>query len=541
MATLETRKNSNWWYGRWAEQGKTVVRNLDIKIEGERPSERQPEGDRRYRQSRESAEVKLNQIARDALTRKHVEGLAQAIHEARTGHTLSTVPIAGIFDAWLTIPRRRGHLGANHTSFAKGVFTRFVNFLSARNPQATEMADVTHEMALTFLASERTRGVGGRTHNAVLSLMKGAFRHLRRQASITDNPFDEIVSRDEETVHRIPFTPEELRKILDAAREDDFCRPLIVTGICTAMRRGDVCQLCWADVDMGQRFINVKTSKTGALVSIPMFAMLYDELSKLPRDGEYCFPAQAAAYKRRPDIITDRLNRIFAAAGFAGDGGEGCDGSDAPIKDAQPEALTEEEILRRGRDSLTACTKFTRKVRERLLTIFERYMAGGSLNDIATEMEMSKGSASNYLKRIEDVVGFPVIRQQRPESVAKAEVRSKKNAKTKNQRQGLKRVNQRGFHAFRASWVTLALTAGVPVDLVRKVTGHTTVETVMTHYFQPGREDFRKAIQSAMPTLLTGGAPTRDEQMLAILEGMTADNWRQERERLHEIIKTQGT
>ena len=537
MATLEIRKNSNWWYGRWAEQGKTVVRNLDIRIEGERPSERQPEGDRRYRQSRESAEVKLNQIARDALTRKHVEGLAQAIHEARTGHRLGTVPIAGIFDAWLTIPRRRGHLGANHTAFAKGVFTRFVNFLSARNPQATEMADVTHEMALTFLASERTRGIGGRTHNAVLSLMKGAFRHLRRQASITDNPFDEIVSRDEETVHRIPFTPDELRKILDAANADDFCRPLIVTGICTAMRRGDVCLLRWVDVDMGQRFINVKTSKTGALVSIPMFALLYDELSRLPRDGEHCFPAQAAAYRRRPDIITDRLNSVFAAAGFAGDGSDGCEGGDTPINAAKHEALTEEEMLRRGRDSLTVCTKFTRKVRDRLLTIFERYMAGGSLNDIAAEMKMSKGSASNYLKRIEGVTGFPVIRQQRPESVAKAEVRSKKKAKAKDHRHGLKRVNQRGFHAFRASWVTLALTAGVPVDLVRKVTGHTTVETVMTHYFQPGREDFRRAIQSAMPTLLTGGAPNRDERMLGILEHSTEETWANDKAKLIGLIR----
>ncbi|MEI7900789.1 MAG: tyrosine-type recombinase/integrase [bacterium] len=540
MATLETRTNSKWWYGRWTENGKVVVRNLDLPIEGRRPSEAQPEGDRRYRQSRESAEVKLNQIARDALTRKHVEGLAQAIHEARTGHRLGTIPLSGLFAAWQSMPRRRTQLSAKYTAFAKGVLTRFAKFITTRHPEARDMCDVTHEMAVDFLASERARGVGGRTYNCVLSHLKGTFRHLRRQAGVADNPFDDIVSREENTIHRIPYTPEELRQILDAAKDDDFCRPLIVTGICTAMRRGDVCRLRWADVDMGQRFINVKTAKTGATVSIPMFAMVYDELSKLPREGEYCFPEQAAAYMRRPDIITDRLNGVFAAAGFTDDGSEGCDGCDGSINAAQRETLTEEEMLRRGRDSLAACTRFTRKVRGRLLEIFERYMAGVSLDGIASEMHMSKGSASNYLKRIGDVTGFPVIRGQRPENVAKADANARKRAKAQDHSHGLKRVNRRGFHAFRASWVTIALTAGVPVDLVRKVTGHTTVETVMTHYFQPGREDFRKALQTAMPSLLTGGAPTREGQMLEILERSTQKTWARDRKRLQALLGQTG-
>lgn len=39
--------------------------------------------------------------------------------------------------------------------------------------------------------------------------------------------------------------------------------------------------------------------------------------------------------------------------------------------------------------------------------------------------------------------------------------------------------------------------------MVQKVTGHKTTEIVLKHYFQPGREDFRNALQSAMPKLLT--------------------------------------
>lgn len=526
MPTLETRNNSKWWYGRWRERGKTIVKNLDVEVDGERPSERNPAGDRKYRQSRLAAEARLNEIAGDSASRKRTEEIAQAIHVARTGHRLGTIPVTGIPDAWLAMPRRRTLLSPTYVSFAKGVFARFATFMQARHPEATEMCDVSHDMASAFLASERARGIKGRTYNAALSLMKGAFRHLRRQAGIADNPFDEIVSRDEDTVHRIPYTPDELRRILDAAKDDNFCRPLVVAGICTAMRRGDVCLLRWADVDMAQRFITVKTSKTGARVSIPMFPMLHDELENLPRDGDYCFPEQAQLYKTRPDSVTEKLNVVFAAAGF---GGDGC-------ATPQPQELTEAEMLQRGRDRLASCAKFSANVRKLLPAIFERYMAGASLNDIASDFGLSKGSASNYLKRVEDVTGFPVIRQSRPEAASKRQAKAAAKKMAAATRHGLRRVNQRGFHAFRASWVTLALTAGVPVDLVRKVTGHTTVETVMTHYFQPGREDFRKAIQSAMPTLLTGGAPTRDERMLEILERSTGETWERDREILVKML-----
>ena len=55
------------------------------------------------------------------------------------------------------------------------------------------------------------------------------------------------------------------------------------------------------------------------------------------------------------------------------------------------------------------------------------------------------------------------------------------------------------------TWVTLALNAGVPIDLVRKVTGHQTVEVVLTSYHQPGREDYRRELAAKLPLALTGG------------------------------------
>ena len=51
----------------------------------------------------------------------------------------------------------------------------------------------------------------------------------------------------------------------------------------------------------------------------------------------------------------------------------------------------------------------------------------------------------------------------------------------------------------------MALAAEVPLELVQKVTGHKTTEIVLKHDYQPGLEEFRRALQSAMPELLTKG------------------------------------
>ena len=101
---------------------------------------------------------------------------------------------------------------------------------------------------------------------------------------------------------------------------------------------------------------------------------------------------------------------------------------------------------------------------------------------------------------------------------------------------GLRRASVRDFHSFRVTWVTLALTAGVPLELVQKVTGHKTTDIVLKHYFQPGREDFRKALQSAMPKLLTNGQKSPKDEMKEVLEQLTAKNWKKSQARMLALL-----
>jgi integrase len=104
---------------------------------------------------------------------------------------------------------------------------------------------------------------------------------------------------------------------------------------------------------------------------------------------------------------------------------------------------------------------------------------------------------------------------------------------------GLRRASVRDFHSFRVTWVTLALTAGVPMELVQRVTGHRTAQIVQKHYFQPGEEDFRKALAGKLPTLMAGGshpAPLDPNELREKLKAMNPKNWQTLRDEILALL-----
>jgi integrase len=92
--------------------------------------------------------------------------------------------------------------------------------------------------------------------------------------------------RAQEKLEAIVREEEQLRRIFEITNGDEFTYPIIVTGICTAMRRGDCRLLKWGDVDLQNNFISVKTAKTGARTKIPIWPLLRDIFLKKQRSKE---------------------------------------------------------------------------------------------------------------------------------------------------------------------------------------------------------------------------------------------------------------
>lgn len=437
---LEIQKGrSPWWYGRVRIKGRAIVRNLGIEIKGTPPDSLAEQGDATFERSRREAQFALYKLQIELKSRRAAEELIQTVHEIRTGERIHSIALDDCAAKWEELPRRRP-LAGRYLSGAKSTIVRFVAYLRTQRKGIQEMAEVQARMARGFMREEDERGVATQTYNKVLILLRSVFEALKRDAGMAENPFTGIPTRDGETIFRKPFSVEELEFIVKAAKEDPFIYPLIVTGMCTAMRKGDCCTLLREAVDLPDGFITVKTSKTGETIQIPIFPLLREVLEKALaepslRPPHYLFPKLEAHYKINPDHLTDRVRRVMKAAGFF-----------------DPDELD-------GEASQAPC----------------------------------RGTVS----------------------VARGH--------------GLRRASLRDFHSFRVTWVTLALTAGVPMEVVKKVTGHRTADIVMKHYFQPGREEFRRTLAAKLPPLLGGqpepALPTPTE-LRARLVAMTPETWR---------------
>jgi integrase len=110
------------------------------------------------------------------------------------------------------------------------------------------------------------------------------------------------------------------------------------------------------------------------------------------------------------------------------------------------------------------------------------------------------------------------------------------DAVRQKRKDGLRAASLRGFHALRTTWVTFALAGGIPMDVVRLVTGHHTAEVVYSHYFKPNAAQYRSVLLGGLPAFITGAAPLPSadwrEVIATKLRAMTAENWAKQRDEL---------
>lgn len=112
-------------------------------------------------------------------------------------------------------------------------------------------------------------------------------------------------------------------------------------------------------------------------------------------------------------------------------------------------------------------------------------------------------------------------------------------------RAGLKRaVAVYGAHSLRHYFVTEAMAAGWPMDLIRKITGHTS-EAMAQHYQHVDASLLARMARQlsgskdnaqTKPAALPAGVNARDEQMREIIEKVTPRTWKQDKARLLALL-----
>lgn len=89
------------------------------------------------------------------------------------------------------------------------------------------------------------------TANLHLKILRVAFADARREGLIDENPAERVpILKKQDNFERRPFTLRELKRIIEVA--DNEWRGMILFGLYTGQRLGDIAALTWQNVDLIQ-------------------------------------------------------------------------------------------------------------------------------------------------------------------------------------------------------------------------------------------------------------------------------------------------
>lgn len=404
---------------------------LGIPIEGIRPKSLDMRGDEAFERSRAKAMAKHDEVQASLRDPVMVMSAADRAVEIATNRRPASGSIHDLERMW----QSKFPEGPNPETAANNAvyFAHFVAYVTNAYPGVEDLRLIDHTIVSGWAQRLVADGYRGNTFKKYLSGLSSAFKCAMNAGIIKTNPIAMIPRPKVKNVaHRKPWTPEELDRIINAAKSYPVFGPAIITAALTPLRRADCCMLEWIHVDLRENFMLVPAHKTSVRLQIPIFPRLREVLEQQPRNGKYVFPEAAAfftATKDNRNALLGHLVKVLSLAGF-------------------------------------------------------------------------------------DYYARSVFETDTPR---------------------LRKASLAGWHAFKTTYVTIALDRGVPEMLLRKVCGNQVVDVVLENYYQPGRASIAATLVASMPIEMTG-APQSEETPQALLERMTESNWRELRTRVLQLL-----
>ncbi len=173
--------------------------------------------------------------------------------------------------------------------------------------------EITPVMIERFKAERLKEKVCPATANRALTCLKAIFnKAIKWKEFDGTNPVNDVNFFKEEN-HKIRFLDkEEIVKLIQSA--PDEIKPLIIIAICTGMRRGELLNLKWQDIDFKQGIIHLLVTKSGKKREVPMNEQARQALMSIRKqpDCPYVF------INRNGDPWRDVRRRFMAALKAAG-------------------------------------------------------------------------------------------------------------------------------------------------------------------------------------------------------------------------------
>lgn len=488
------------WFARYTDKnGKRLFTALKTKVAGIAPEgfSLKRTGDATFEASRKAAEDELAGFLKEATETRDAAYHIQKLVEKKT-NTKWEEPLLDVLPDLIRDTKHRRQRSQQHEVWKFKTVQNFVAWAKGR--ELRKVLEITPEVAGEYIETLFQPNEQARTRTAEsIRKVKAVVGHALKMAlpRAIENPFKSVVvetSDGDKVYNREPLNAVEIERLLEAASSDRTAFDLIVTGLSTGLRRGDVCRLRWASVDLKNWVLKLTTSKTRAELYLPIMprlrTVLEGRLADREANAEYVFPEAEQQLRTNPSGVSWRIKRAFALA-FA----KPPEAKKADAPKLVPLSETLPQVLKAVQEARMSVAK-----REKMVDLLNRYATGQSYREIQQDRRISRGGISMLLHEAEQLAGVRFL----PDSRAAGINAAIKTVTRTDRLVGLKAASKYDFHGLRTTFVTLALNAGISEDKLKALTGHHTVEVVLKHYFKPKGTDVADELQAAFPAALTG-------------------------------------
>jgi integrase len=128
--------------------------------------------------------------------------------------------------------------------------------------------------------SERLEKVSPSTVNREIACLRHMLNKAKDWRYIKSNPISGMKMLKEPPGRLRFLNEEEIEKLLDASLP--YLRSIVITALNTGMRRSEILNLKWSDIDFRRKAIILKETKNNEIREIPINDLLFRELKKIP-------------------------------------------------------------------------------------------------------------------------------------------------------------------------------------------------------------------------------------------------------------------
>lgn len=307
MASLRVHPQSSYFVACFTGgDGKRYQRSTKVRRDGRVESRRRAQ----------KIADEFEDVVRNKRIAQQVQTVIQDLYKQATGTSLDTLTTRKFANQWLSDKK-----GSVEEKTHAGYIRLLDSFLSFLGRKADEPLQAVSEEDIRKWRDDRRDGVSATTVNIALRVLRMFFGDASKRDLIGSNPAIRIpVLKRTDKNERRPFTPQEIQKLLPHLPPE--WKSLVMLGLYTGQRLGDIVRLRWRDVDETAGEIRLVTKKTGRAQKIPIAEPLRRYLGSLPRPMSRDLPlhpdalAVVEAQKGSVSTLSRQFHDFMSKAGL---------------------------------------------------------------------------------------------------------------------------------------------------------------------------------------------------------------------------------